>query len=403
MITITTGLAAHVASFAPCIIAGTSSRDNVRTNGTLIQLNATGYQSGTGGRLAVTVASSGTDFEVGDTVLISGATGNLAQYNGRHEVYSVASGIITTTTTWAGGTTAAVGHITRSNDSLLVRADVYNGATLLGSVYATPSRRAFQLDVARTLQTAHSSLFTLTPGLASAAGAAYQAEVRLFEQWQRANYSTQAEQTSGATQTTVAHRVTSVATRTTTGLLNESYTGGGRVLMHVMGNFTQAVVRFTPSSGSPTSLNATATHGHIMAVYAIPAGVRTVLVEVLHFDTLTPLKQSLLVRVMPTQCSKRLYYLNRFGGYASAELVDYEILDEADRVERSPVRSLEVVRGKGQIEARYNTAYLDGLADSPEVYDEQGRRVYLRTANVVKWANETQLEVEYERDQLTMI
>jgi hypothetical protein len=403
MITITTGLAAHVASFAPCIIAGTSSRDNVRTNGTLIQLNATGYQSGTGGRLAVTVASSGTDFEVGDTVLISGATGNLAQYNGRHEVYSVASGIITTTTTWAGGTTAAVGQITRSNDSLLVRADVYNGATLLGSVYATPSRRAFQLDVARTLQTAHSSLFTLTPGLASAAGAAYQAEVRLFEQWQRANYSTQAEQTSGATQTTVAHRVTSVASRTTQAMLNDGITSGGKVVLHFMTNAVQIRVRFIPSSGWATTYNIVPTLDHVLVVYEIPDSVKYVTVDAVDVDTLNTIKAPIIVKAMTNRCGKRLYYLNRQGGYSVAELVDYEILDEADRVERSPVRSLEVVRGKGQIEARYNTAYLDGLADSPEVYDEQGRRVYLRTANVVKWANETQLEVEYERDQLTMI
>lgn len=402
MITLTTTLAADVASFAPCKVAGTSSRDNVRTNGTLIELNATGYQSGTGGRLAVTVASSGTDYEVGDTVTISGATLTLAQYNGRHEVYSVASGVITLTTMWAGGTTAAVGKITRTNDSLLVRADVYKGTTLLGSVYATPIRRDFELDLSATLKTGHGSIFTLTDGAGVPTGAAYSYEVRLFEQWQRPNFATYSEQTTGATQTGTAHRVTSMASRTTTALLNDAWQSSGKIVLHFMTNAAQVRVRFTPSTGAATTHNIMPTLGHVLAVYEIPATAKVVTVDAVDVDTLNPIKAPIMVKTLP-RCAKRIYYLNRYGGYSSVELVDYEVMDEAERVERSPVRVLEVVRGKSPIEARMSAAYFDGIADSPECYDEQGRRVYLRTATVVKWGQEVQLELEYEREQLTML
>lgn len=403
MIVITNPLAAHLASFAPCIMAGTSSRDNVTSDGTLIQLNITGYHSGTGGRLGVTVDGAASGFEPGDTITISGATGTLTRYNGRHQVHSVGSAIVTLTTLWSGGLSASIGQITRTNDSLLVRADVYKGGTLLGTVYANTSRRSWELDVSPVLQSGHSSPFTLTPGLASALGTVYSYEVRLFEQWQRPDYSIVVVQTTLVTQIGVAHRVTSVATRTTTDLLNTSFLAGGSLIMHIMGNFYDARVRFTPSPGTATTYSVACPDGHIVVVYQIPAGARSVNVDVLNIEIGNPLKQTLVIRVPPARGGKRLYFLNRHGGYASVELVDYEVFDEVDTVERTPVKSLEVVRGSTRAEARANTVYLDGLADSPEVYDEQGRRVYLRTTKIVKWANELILDIEYERDQLMML
>lgn len=402
MITLTTQLGAHVAAYAPCLLAGTSSRDNVRENGTLIQLNVTGYQSN-GGRLAVTVASSATDFEVDDSVMITGATGDLARYNGRHRVYSVASGIITTYTLWSGGVSASVGQITRANISLLVRADVYKGAVLLGSVYATPSTRAWSMDVGQTVRAGLSSVFTLTNGVHTPTGAAFNYTVRLFEQWQRDDYTTISQETAARQHSGVVHRVTSMASRTTQAMLNDGITSGGKVVLHFMTNAVQILVRFTPSTGAATTYNIAPTLDHVLVVYEIPDGVKYVTVDAVDVDTLNTIKAPIIVKAMTNRCGKRLYYLNRQGGYSVAELVEYEVLDEAERVERTSVKSVEVIRAKGVIEARYNAAYLDGLADSPEVYDEQGRRVYLRTSTVVKWANETQLEVEYERDQQSMI
>lgn len=400
MITLTTKLDAHVAAYAPCVLAGTSSRDNVRANGTLIQFNVTGYQSD-GGRLAVTVASSATDFEVDDSVMITGATGDLARYNGRHRVYSVDIGIITTYTPWSGGVSASVGQITRANSSLLVRADVYKGEVLLGSVYATPSTRAWSMDVGQTVRAGLSSVFTLTNGVHTPTGAAFNYTVRLFEQWQRVDYTTISQETTAGQHSGVVHRVTSMASMTTTALLNDAWQSSGKIVLHFMTDAAQVLVRFTPSTGAATTYNIMPTLGHVLAVYEIPASVKYVTVDAVDVDTLNTIKAPIMVK--SPRCAKRIYYLNRYGGYSSVELVDYEVMDEVERVERSPVRVLEVVRGKSPIEARYNAAYLDGLADSPEVYDEQGRRVYLRTSTVVKWANETQLEVEYERDQLTML
>ena len=98
-IKITTGLAADIAAFAPCIIYGTSTRAPILSTGVLESAAITLYGSGSGGRLAMSVAvGSGTSIEAGDTVVITGATGDRERYNGRHKVYTVTSTTLTVET-----------------------------------------------------------------------------------------------------------------------------------------------------------------------------------------------------------------------------------------------------------------------------------------------------------------
>jgi hypothetical protein len=78
----TKGLEGDQAVYSPCILSGTCSRD-----GQGLTKSLTGYGD-TSGFLAVSFASGGAVYEVGDIVLISGATGDLAKYNGRHSVFS---------------------------------------------------------------------------------------------------------------------------------------------------------------------------------------------------------------------------------------------------------------------------------------------------------------------------
>jgi len=401
MITVTTALAADIASFAPCRISGTADRDRYRTDGTLIQDNITAWAN-SGGKLAISIADE-KDYEVGDSVVIAGGTGDLSNYNGRHNIQLTGTGQLIMATDWTGGTTAAVGTVTRANDNLMVRADVYKGADLLGSVYTMPVNQAFTVDVSDILKTGHSSIFTLTAGAVATTGAAFAYTVKLFEQYQAANFGTVSEETVAEEQTGTAHRTTSVTGIDTTTILNSNFQAGGKLLIHALNDQGSTLaIRFTASTGAQTTVAVTRVNKHIAACYEIPAGAKWVEVEVretdfgVNYATLT-------VRVPAQVCTKRLYYLNRIGGYASVELVEWEDFNATDKVWRFPTKSYLIREAKTVREARQNAAYYDGLVDSPEIYDETGAQVYIREDRLQTYGNDVQLSVTIEYDINNMV
>jgi hypothetical protein len=405
----TKGLEGDQAAYAPCILSGTASRDNFTSGGVLIENAITAYGESVEGNLSIGFASGGANYDNNDTITISGATGDLAKYNGRHEILSFTSVSIKTTTPWTGGTTAAVGKVTRTNDSIQVRGDVYEGATLKVSVYTQPASKVFSMDFARALQSLLSSIFTLTAGAASTTGAATAYTIKLFEQWQRADYSTRQEESSGYEQTGVAHRTTSVASIDTTALLNTPFAAQGKLFIHIMTSLTSADVEFVFTSTSATASTDTAyrmpaVNKHAAAVYEIPADSLRVTVGIKNNDTKVLIKDVLVVRSNINKCGKRLYFLNRLGGYTSIEFTEVESFTDAVKVDRYAVRSYDEQKLQSVLEARDYAAYFRDLADSPEIYDETGKAVELETSTIQYYGNDPiaiTVTTKYEQDYIS--
>jgi hypothetical protein len=407
----TKGLEGDQAAYAPCILAGTASRDNFTSGGVLIENAITVWGSGTGGRLTIQFASGGANYDNDDTVTISGATGDLAKYNGRHEVYTLSSTTLTMTTLWDGGTTAAVGKVTRTNDSIQVRGDVYEGATLKVSVYTQPASKVFSMDFARALQSLLSSIFTLTAGAAATTGAAKAYTIKLFEQWQRADYSTREEETAAEEQAGIAHRTSSTSVFSGgAAALGGNYLAGGKVFFHVISDNANPVrIDFTAypiAGGSPVATNVPVTlvNKHAAAVYAIPTGMRYITAALVSIDSGTPISGSLITIRTLYKCGKRLYFLNRLGGYTSIEFTEVESYTDAVKVDRYAVRSYDEQKLQSVLEARDYAAYFRDLADSAEIYDETGKAVELETSTIQYYGNDPisiTVTTKYEQDYIS--
>ena len=400
-IVITKALEGDQAAYAPCILTGTSSRDPQGYS-----TSPTGFGNSSG-KFAISFATSGYDFEQNDTVTLSGLTGDLAQYNGRHSVWNTLSNSIITNTAWAGGTTAAIGTLYRSNDNILIRGDVYNvSSVLIGSVYVQPTNGAFSMDFARTLQTMLSSIFSLTAGDRPTTGAAAIYKIKMFEQWQSPTFAKVEFESTGYEQNGLVHRTTTVANNITgVDLLqsNNVIAEGGKLLVHFMTNKTTNVsVLFTSSTGSTTSVSTTITNKHGLAVYEIPAGVKSVtaLVRFYNGSEYDIVKTPLLVRVIENTCGKRLYFLNRLGGYSSIEFKEYEKKTEAEKIGRYSVKSWLTLSMDSVIEARGSATYFDGITDSLEVYDASGTATEVLNENVTTYTNNSvQLNINIRNEQ----
>lgn len=383
-ITLTTTMPDDVAAFAPVIIAGTCSRSPVKSGGAVASLSITAWASGTATRVTLTVASGGGDFYAGDTVTVTSATGTLAQYNGRHTVYSASTTEIVLTTLWVSGTTAAVGTITRSNDNMLVRIRVKDATSddIVGTVYGQPDENTFSIDISKILQSQLSSIFTTTTGdTATTAGAVFELKTELAEIYQSPTYTLVEDTTVAAEEEALAHRTTTVTDKIAgTGMLNVSYTTRGLLLVHFMTDKTSGVItRCIPytkgTAGVTTNGDTTIVNKHGMYVYSIPATADFVTVTVM-WDTgggvYAAIKDVISVKVPTTCIGKRLYFLNKLGGYSSIEFVDYIDTTVTNKVDRYTVESWKERTMTSVTESRGSGAYMADLVDSPEVYDENG-------------------------------
>lgn len=398
----TKALEGDQAAYAPCILTGTSSRDPQGCN-----VAITGYGNSSG-RFAITHDAGVTPFENNDTITIKGATGDLAKYNGRHRVWNVISPTnLITDTSWSGGTTAAIGTLYRSNDNILIRGDVYNvSSVLIGSVYVQPTNGSFSMDFARTFQTMLSSIFSLTAGDRPTTGAAAVYKIKMFEQWQSPTFAKVEFESAGYEQNGLVHRTTTVANNITgVDLLqsNNVIAEGGKLLVHFMTHKTTNVsVLFTSSTGSLTIISTTIVNKHGLAVYQVPTGAKwvTALVRFFNGSEYEIIKTPLLVRVIDNSCGKRLYFLNRLGGYSSIEFKEYDKITEAEKIDQYAVKSWLYYSMDSVIEARGSAAYFDGITDALEVYDENGVATEVLDKQVTHYANgNIQLNINIRNEQ----
>lgn len=398
-IAITTALEGDQAVYAPCILAGTCSRD-----GQGLTKSLTGYGD-TSGFLAVSFASGGAVYEVGDIVLISGATGDLAKYNGRHSVYSNTATSIRTNTAWIGGTTAAIGTMIRANENMMVRLDVYNASSVLVSqVFVPPVAGTFSVDMSKTLQTLVSSIFSLVAGTISVANAAHAYTIKPYEQWLDINYATTEVATAAENQEGVAHRTTSVASITTTALLNSSFAASGKLLIHAMTSLSDADVEFSFTSVGKTAsvetlLRMVPVNKHVAAVYEIPTTTIYTVVALKNYTTKALIKVELVVRNPLNYCGTRLYFLNKLGGYTSIEFPEKVFSTVTEKVDRYTTKSYLKYELTSVIEAKTRADYFKDLADSPEVYDENGVQWELLTGEIEFYNESVQITAEVRREQ----
>jgi len=408
-ITITTGLASDVAAFAPCVIYGSSTRAPILSTGVLESAAITAYGSGSGGRLAMSVAvGSGTSIEAGDTVIITGAEGVHEQYNGRHKVYTVTATTLTVEALYNGTDAGdAYGTMTRTNDSMRVRADVYNGSTLIGSLYAQPVLRNWEIDVSGLFQTQLSSIFSLTAGDRPTTGAAFAFTVELFEQWQTVDFSIIEVETVAAAQTGVAHRSADITGQITgTTLPSIAYRAKDKILHHFLCSETSNVsVIFIPyvgsTAGTATTVATTITNKHGLAVYAIPATATMVRIRTVWFDGSIneDIKDDQYIKVPAQTCYKRLYYTNAKGGFECVECPDWEDFTKTEKVDRYTVEAWTERRLTTVLEHKSTAAYLQDLPAAVEVYDENGTEVEMLSNDIQYYGENLQQEVtvKYER------
>ena len=407
-LTVTTGLASDVAAFAPCIIAGASDYAPVISTGVLESAAITAYNSGSGGRLAISVAiGTGTSIKALDTIVITGATGDREQYNGRHKVYSNTATSVTVETLYVSSANGAFGTMTRTNDSMRVRADVYNGSTLIGSLYAQPVLRNWEIDVSGLLQTQFSSIFSLTAGDRPTTGAAFAFTVELFEQWQTVDFSIIEVETVAAAQTGVAHRSADITGQITgTTLPSVAYRAKDKILHHFLCSETSNVsVIFIPyigsTAGTATTVATTITNKHGMAVYAIPATATMVRIRTVWFDGSIneDIKDDQYIKVPAQTCYKRLYYTNAKGGFECVECPDWEDFTKTEKVDRYTVEAWTERRLTTVLEHKSTAAYLQDLPAAVEVYDENGTEVEMLSDEIQYYGENVQQEVtvKYER------
>jgi hypothetical protein len=262
------------------------------------------------------------------------------------------------------------------------------------------------MDFSRTLQTMLSSIFSLTAGDRPTTGAAAIYKIKMFEQWQSRTFAKAELESAGYEQNGLAHRTTTVANNITgVDLLqsNNVIAEGGKLLVHFMTHKTTNVsVLFTSSTGSLTIISTTIVNKHGLAVYEIPTGAKwvTALVRFYNGSEYKIVKTPLLVRVIDNSCGKRLYFLNRLGGYSSIEFKEYERKTEAEKIDQYAVRSWLYYSMDSVIEARGSAAYFDGITDALEVYDENGVATEVLDKQVTHYANgNIQLNINIRNEQ----
>lgn len=407
-ITITTPLEvdgnSNIAAFAPCILAGTTDRWPFDINDERQTQAATGIQESSD-KLRVNFGSTESFWQVDDTIRINGLSDDASVFNGRHMIETVGATYIVTATNWQGVPTDTC-TLERMNDSLQIKAVIETGI----EVYAQPiSGGEFELDLSNALQTKLSSIFDISEeGQISTANASYDFEIDIYEIWKRSDYTTIEEESVLSQQTGVAHRCISLTDfyATERQVLNINYAARGHILAHYIdAQSSQPRLRFMPDAGDSLTVSLTmgGTNGHHAGVYEIPD--EATIVHVQRGDAeIAPIAYTTMysVRVPAQRCTKKLHYVNRDGGYASIEFVDYEDRQTPERVDRYNIRSWLERKLISVIENKDRAKYFGDLVVSPEIYDENGNEVELLTDAIIEYGEDVQLnlKVKYEQNYI---
>jgi len=408
-ITVDTDLGRDLAAFSTCVLTGTSTRAPILSTGLLESSLITQYSSGANGKLAITTnIGSGSSINQNDIITITGASGDAEKYNGRHKVVSYTTTSITLNTLWdSESTITSGGTLTRTNDGMRIRADVYNGTTFISSIYAQPIKRNWQIDVSGVLRTQFQSIFSLTAGNRPTTGMAFEYTVKLFEQWQDVDFSMIELETAQSEQTGIAHRTTDLTGQITgTTLPNSSYRSKHKILHHFLTNKLDDIyVIFTPFvgviAGTQTIVNTTITNKHGFAVYDIPSNATTVKVKVtwLNNSLYTPIKDELTIIVPQENTNTRLYYLNAKGGFQTIECISWDDTTKTEKFDKFTIKSWTERMLLSVLEHNSSAAYFKDLANSIEIFDASGNQVELLTPSSKFYGNNVQLSLTIKYDQ----
>jgi len=393
-ITITTSLDANVAAFAPVTIAGTTTRnpftDGVRQGGTI------GTLDNNGGYLRI--ATSTTVWLVDDTVIISDATGDYAQYNGRHKVTSItSSNVLTTSTTWVTATTGDEGNVYRLNDNLYIKAVVKNGsAEIVETLYTRVNTltAVWSFDISKPLQSELGSIFSLTSGEVSTALASHSYTITLYEIFQGADLAV-VESVHGTVPSTIAHRTTELKTEFTSGsrLLTGDFSHDGKILIHFLMNTGGATVglRFTEADGTVTNTGAlTETRWHYAYVFESTSDF----VKVVAYDIVESTILTAPIYIKKIGCaSSIIYYVNRWGGYEAREIHYYDSTQKSTKVDKYTGEAWEErIMQLLPYQNSENESIRD-IVTSPEVYDENLSMLEVTTNSVNYRSQEVEPEI----------
>jgi len=349
-ITITTTLESDLPAFAPCVVSGTCSRAPITSSGELVTYSITAY-SNQSGSLAILVPigpiNASTVIKEGDTIVISGATGNAEVFNGRHKIYTITTDTVVTETVYPSLLNTPItssGILTRTNDSMKVRADVFKGSTFIDSIYAQPIKNTWELDISGSLRPHFESIFTLEQGNRPVDGSVFPYTVKFYEQWHNPDYSIESEESEGTVLTGLAHRSVDL-TNCISGnlLLSSDYQSKYKILHHFTTDKTTNVwVRFTPYETdvmkTPELFEVDIRYKHSFIVYNIANNpeITKVLVETLWFngEDYESIKDILTVNVPQQDFGQRLYFLNSKGGFQTIECISWEDTAKVKRVDR---------------------------------------------------------------------
>lgn len=386
--------AADVPAFAPIIYSGTTDRWPFDTEGD--------RQADEFDQLADEVKltlekSSGTfgfgDFwDENDTIEVTGLEGTLAKYNGLHTITAIASTTITTDTDYDDGA-QLLGEdatVARRNDTLNVVVKVYDDVAteLLNEIYV-PVRTggAFEVDVSRVVQQSLGSDFSLTPGAVSCDNAAKVIECEFYETFQGPDYKV-FHSTLQETHDFIAHRAADitdqfggVATKNSLHQLN--FFASDKIIYKALADVVINRVSFDPDNESPTVVPVVNVYGHVMAVYEVPLGAKTVTIRAYHQESAeSNIKIPVTVRIRETCTGKRLYWLNRLGGYSQMEVTKFDATKNRRRIDKYTTESDYVYAYYTVSDGDENYSYLQDIIDSPEIRDQDGNLVEVTDSNL---------------------
>jgi len=413
-ITITQDLAANVAAFAPVILKGTTDRWPFDDEGRR-QFNQIISLSENNGKLSIEIIANG-NFSDGDTILISGATGDFEKYNGRHDVHHLSGATyVVLETGWDKGTTGTGGFITRMNDNLYIKAVVKNFADtniVYATLYDLVVDGSFQFDLSKVLQSQLSDIFTLESGEISTTNLSVEVLVEFYESYKKANYATVEWKPFGSpTATTIAHRTTLYTSDYVSGqlMLNDSKMFAfNRIVLHFMTDKTSDVrVKITTNLNYSTYVPITTfTNGHCAAAIAWPvssdeymAPAKSVTLTVQHNDEgWTDIKNPIFISRV-RNCDTILYYENRLGGYGCYKFHEYTDEQQSDKIDKYTSETWKERTLEGHEYSNDAFTTVRDIVTSANVFDQDGNQVRVLSDNMTYRAKQVAPRVKIRYDE----
>ena len=401
-IIIVTTPAANVAAFSPVTIAGTTDRNPFTADVRLsVTLAASGGIAANGAYMKLTMADT-TGFAVNDTVIVDGATGDFAQYNGRHKITSFSSTIImTTATVWVAATTGTFGSVDRMNENLYVKCVVLNdSAETIATLYnfVNTSTGGWTFDISKPLQYELESIFSIaTTGEKATTGMAHDYDIKLYEIWQAADYSV-TEVLHGTEPSTIAHRCTELTEYLTTN--NFAYDDKIFVSFYA-DDVEDYIIVFTTSEAVTYNAGVlTRTNGHYAIVYEPASIAKWVQIALYKVIGGFPTALGDIIYTYKIGCeSTILYYSNRFGGYEGYEFHAWENDQKTIKVDKYTGEAWEerILQGKEYV--KETNQNIRDLITSPDVLDEDLAVVRVLTDSLNYRASEVKPTITIRYDE----